>query len=71
MTELLTSAEAAKFLRVSPEQMKIWRRRDGGPCWHRLGPKIIRYDSEDLQDLLHAKDRVNRIRSRMTTMVRG
>ena len=44
-TELLTTRELAKRLRVSPETVRPWARRGHIPTL-RLSPKVIRYDPE-------------------------
>ena len=44
-TELLTTRELAKRLRVSPETIREWARRGCIPTL-RLSPKVIRYNAE-------------------------
>lgn len=44
-TELLTTQELAKRLRVSPETVRDWARRGRIPRL-RLSPKAIRYSAE-------------------------
>ena len=44
-TELLTTRELAKRLRVSPETVRGWARRGAIPVL-RLSPKVIRYELE-------------------------
>jgi excisionase family DNA binding protein len=44
-TELLTTRELAKRLRVSPETVRDWARRGCIPTL-RLSPKVIRFNAE-------------------------
>lgn len=46
---LLTTAEAARFLRVKPLTLKDWRRIKSGPPFVKLGARLVRYRREDLE----------------------
>jgi excisionase family DNA binding protein len=52
-TELLTTRELAKRLRVSPETVREWARRRCIPTL-RLSPKVIRYNAEAVLAALSA-----------------
>lgn len=46
---LVTEAEAARLLQVSPRFLQLRRYRGGGPEFVRVGARAIRYRVEDLQ----------------------
>jgi excisionase family DNA binding protein len=46
--ELLTTAEAAMYLRVSIDTLKNWRRRQKGPPFKRVGERLVAYRKADL-----------------------
>lgn len=46
-TELLTTAEAADYLRLSPMTLKHWRQQKKGPPWGQMGRNIV-YRRRDL-----------------------
>lgn len=48
LLELLTSKEAAAFLRVSPQSLNNLRSRGGGPPYVKLG-RLVRYDRRRLE----------------------
>ena len=50
-TDLLTKAEAAKLLKVSPVTISRWLKQGRLPAY-RLGPRAIRIRRADLDDLL-------------------
>lgn len=50
--DLMTTREAAAFLRVTPWLMNDWRRRGIGPAHYRVGAKLIRYRRADLVEWL-------------------
>lgn len=50
--QLLTTAEAADQLRISPDTLKYWRRMKQGPTYVRVGSRRIRYRPEDLARFL-------------------
>jgi hypothetical protein len=45
---LLTTFEAAKYLRVSPRTMEDWRRTGAGPVYVSLARNCVRYRFGDL-----------------------
>ncbi len=47
-TELLTTNEAARLVKVSPRTLEKWRRTGEGPKYHVLGG-VVRYSTEELQ----------------------
>jgi hypothetical protein len=49
---LLDTKEAAKILGVKPDRLKVWRTKGTGPRWHRIGPKLIRYNLKDLEEFI-------------------
>lgn len=49
---LLTTTEAAQFLRLSPRTLERLRVQGTGPCFLKLGPGVrarVLYDSSDLR----------------------
>ncbi|QDD92103.1 helix-turn-helix transcriptional regulator [Pseudomonas oryzihabitans] len=46
---LVTAQEAAAFLRLRYNTLAWYRSHGGGPCFVRLGPKMIRYRVGDLR----------------------
>lgn len=44
---LMTTAEAAAFLRVSSRTLEDWRLRGGGPRFRKMG-RLVRYHTADL-----------------------
>jgi hypothetical protein len=48
---LLTTPEAARFLRVSRNRLGLWRKRDKGPPWIRCLGKVL-YDKNKLLEWL-------------------
>ncbi|WP_082596447.1 helix-turn-helix domain-containing protein [Pseudovibrio sp. POLY-S9] len=49
--ELLTTAEAADHLRISPQTLNIWRCKGTGPAFCKIG-RTVRYTTEALQEYL-------------------
>lgn len=47
-TNLLTTAEAARLLGISPRTLANWRRVGVGPTCKRLGYSIVRYREADV-----------------------
>jgi excisionase family DNA binding protein len=45
---LLTTAEVAELLKVSPRTLKQWRHEQRGPKYYVLGPRAVRYKRADL-----------------------
>ena len=56
---LLTTAEAAEVLRLSPRSMEDFRWRGGGPRYLKLGRNCCRYRHSDLLDWAESKARHN------------
>lgn len=55
---LLTTAEAAQFLRLSPRTLERLRVQGTGPCFLKIGPGMrarVLYDSEDLHRWIDRK----------------
>ena len=52
---LLTEAEAAEFLQVSPRTLQGWRYNGGGPRFVRISRRIIRYRRQDLLDWIEKR----------------
>lgn len=46
---LLTSTEAAKYLKASPRTLDNWRSRGTGPPFIRLSSRAIRYRMAELE----------------------
>lgn len=60
MTEpLLTTAQAAAHLGLSPRTLEEWRLRGGGPVFRKLGRRTVRYAQSDLADFIQVSARVN------------
>ena len=53
-TPLLTTAQAADLLGVSPRTMEDWRRWERGPAYIRLGYKVVRYRLPDIESFVSA-----------------
>ena len=49
---LLTRLEVAKFLRVDPTTLWLWRKKGLGPRWMRLSGRLIRYRWADVKTWL-------------------
>lgn len=49
MSELLTTTEAARVLRLSPQTLATWRCRGDGPKFVRLGKRRVLYLRADLE----------------------
>lgn len=49
---LLTPAEVAQHLRVTPKALEHWRRRGDGPQFVRLSRSRVRYRAEDVASFL-------------------
>ena len=53
-SELLTNAEAAAFVRLSPRTLEKFRVLGGGPRYKKLGARV-RYSVEDLRTWLQSR----------------
>lgn len=56
---LLTNAEAAERLGVSPRTLEDWRLRGRGPVYRKLGRRLVRYSGSDLDCYIAACGRTN------------
>lgn len=56
---LLSTGEAGEFLGISPRTLEDWRLRGGGPVFHKVGRRLVRYDLADLTDFLDRCARTN------------
>jgi len=52
---LLTSREAAEFLRLEPRTLESWRGRGIGPKFLRYSARCVRYRLKDLQDWVDSR----------------
>lgn len=50
--ELITPAELAAELNVTPETLRRWRKAGTGPDWIRVGDRFVRYPREGVQEWL-------------------
>lgn len=51
MPNLITTAEAATILTLSPRTLENWRARQEGPPYKKLGA-VVRYDTAALEEWL-------------------
>ena len=52
---LLTSAEAAEYLAgISPRTLARWRMLGTGPAYVKLGKRLVRYSTQDLDAFVEA-----------------
>ena len=49
---LLTTKEAAAYLRLATPTLERFRLTGGGPAFCKMGDKAVRYRKEDLEDWL-------------------
>jgi predicted DNA-binding transcriptional regulator AlpA len=56
---LLTQAELAEKLRVSPRTLTQWRWLKKGPPWISLGYRSIRYDVKEVEKWLATRSGAN------------
>lgn len=52
---LLTTNQAAERLGLSRRTLESWRLTGNGPQFRRIGPRLVRYDSVDLQAFVDAQ----------------
>jgi Helix-turn-helix domain len=45
---LLSEAQSAEFLGVTPRALQAWRQRGGGPSFVRISSRCVRYRRRDL-----------------------
>jgi hypothetical protein len=53
-TEMLTTREAAEFLRIKPSTLITWRFRGKGPPYRKHGGKVL-YSVDDLRSWSEAR----------------
>lgn len=58
-SQTLTTRAAAEFLGVSPRTLEDWRCDGGGPIFHKVGKRLVRYDVASLEFFLKAGARTN------------
>lgn len=57
-SKLITTNEAAEYLRVSPRTLEKWRLHRGyGPHFYRLGDRVVRYSLADLDAWVFSRRR--------------
>jgi excisionase family DNA binding protein len=59
ISRALSTNEAAAFLGVSPRTLEDWRCRGGGPIFHKVGRRLVRYCLASLEAYLEAGARLN------------
>jgi len=52
---ILTSGEAARFLRLEPRTLESWRGRGIGPKFVRYSARCVRYRLKDLHDWIDSR----------------
>lgn len=55
MSEIITSAQVAERLGVSPATVRNWRRRGQGPEYINIGPKLVAYRIEAVEAYIEAR----------------
>lgn len=55
--ERLRAAAAAAYLGVSRSTLAKWRMKEGGPVFHRCGPRIVYYFKDEIDAWLAECDR--------------
>lgn len=61
--ELVTPAEAAEYLKVSPRTLARWRITGDGPAFRVLSPQVVRYDRASLRAWLEKRVSMNTLQS--------
>ena len=56
---LITEAEAAQFLGLSPRTLQNWRNRDGSLKYIRVSSRCVRYRRRDLIDWMQSRTHKN------------
>lgn len=52
MENLLTARECAAFLGITPNTLKIWRKKGIGPAYLKINDKNLRYDPREIDQWL-------------------
>ena len=55
---LLTTADAAAYLRLSPRTLEAWRLSGGGPRYRKLGHRVV-YTQGDIDTWVEAQTRTS------------
>ncbi len=55
----LSTDEAATYLGISPRTLEDWRYRGGGPVFHKVGRRLVRYLTASLEAYLASGARTN------------
>ena len=53
----LSAKEAADHIGISRSTLSKWRMRGEGPRWHRVGPRLVRYFKDEVDEWLEECDR--------------
>ncbi|EIC62293.1 helix-turn-helix transcriptional regulator [Mycobacteroides abscessus] len=56
MTDILTSAEAALLLGITPETLAAWRHRGKSPRFTRTGHRTVTYAREDVENFIAERE---------------
>jgi hypothetical protein len=56
MNERWSPKKVARYLGVSPDTLRRWRREGRGPAWHKINDRDIRYDSGDVVGWSYDRD---------------
>lgn len=55
-TDILTSAEAATLLGITPETLAAWRHRGKSPKYARTGYRTVTYDRADIEAFISERE---------------
>ncbi|CPW94819.1 helix-turn-helix transcriptional regulator [Mycobacteroides abscessus] len=55
-TDILTSAEAAMLLGITPETLAAWRHRGKSPKYTRTGHRTVTYDRADIEAFISERE---------------
>lgn len=53
MRKLITTAELAEILGLKPNTLEIWRSKNIGPPYKKIGGRVL-YDPEEIEDFIHS-----------------
>lgn len=54
--DLVDEREAAAILSASVQTLRNWRWRGGGPRWHKIGLRLVRYHRAELAAFIEGND---------------